>query len=1034
AAFTCDARFYQLRQDPLTLLSNLYVLDRRNLAAGGAAQWASGFGPGLNALAFNKADGYSYAVNITPFASGNPFRLYRLGTSGAVEVGSATLGLPTGSSIAAATIDASGTMYIKKLVNDAVIYKYTIGSGAPSTLNLGSSIVLADLAMNPVDGFLYGVSTPGGVYRINASTGATTLSGSPAGAAGDGSNVLGSAYFDVAGTLYASQNGGTYGTVNLGTGAFTTLATGTAAAPSDGASCVYPDNRLDVVKSAGSVTANSTTSFDIPYTVAAKNTGTVSDPNVQLTENLAQTFSAGSPTLSIVSGPTVTSGTATVNSAFTGTGDTRLLSGTTALASGAGVTVTFTVRAVYPNAASVPSAAINNSVTATSTSTAPNDGTSSGGLPPIDLLATDTSSNAAAPPASANGDTPTPTPVTLPTVADLTLTKTDGVNSVSAGGATTYTITLTNAGPGSANSTVLTDPAASGLSKTVVSCVAAGGATCPTITTSTLESGVTIATLPSGGSITLTVPVAVTAIAGAVSNSVTATLPAGTVDLTPTGTVTDTDTVTPVTDVAISKAVSRAYAGPGQTLTYIVKVWNNGPNVATGATITDTVPATLSGVTWTCAATGTATCGTASGSGNTISLSATLPVDPAPITTPDTQYVTVTVTGTLAATATGTVGNTAAVAHASDTTGGNNSAAATTAIVDAVNDSAVSVPFSTAATITVLGNDTVGGIAATTSNTLVTISANGGLSGLSVNASGQLVVPSSAPAGTYTVTYRLCDATVGTACDTATVPITIGAAQAHLKLTKTGPTYAQPTQDITYTLTVTNAGPDTATTLTVTDTLPAGLTYKSSSPAASVSGQTLTWTATSLANAGTWTITVTASTSDTVTLESTPAVRTLTNQASVSSATADPVSGNNAASAVTAVVYGKLSKKVRNVTSSGVFGTSGQGLPGEVLEYCIDYGNYGGVALPNFAITDHVPGNTAALTTAYDADEPSTATGFGVKLVRGAVTSYLTSAADADTGVLSSSGGTYSRGTMSAALGSLGVGESGSACFQVAIR
>ncbi|WP_309572812.1 DUF11 domain-containing protein, partial [Deinococcus sp.] len=47
AAFTCDARFYQLRQDPLTLLSNLYVLDRRNLAAGGAAQWASGFGPGL---------------------------------------------------------------------------------------------------------------------------------------------------------------------------------------------------------------------------------------------------------------------------------------------------------------------------------------------------------------------------------------------------------------------------------------------------------------------------------------------------------------------------------------------------------------------------------------------------------------------------------------------------------------------------------------------------------------------------------------------------------------------------------------------------------------------------------------------------------------------------------------------------------------------------------------------------------------------------------------------------------------------------
>ncbi|THF86439.1 DUF11 domain-containing protein [Deinococcus sp. KSM4-11] len=1040
SALTCDARFYQLRQDPTTLLSSLYALDRRNLAAGGTALWAGGFGPGLNALAFNKADGYFYAVNITPFTSGTPFRLYRLGTSGAVEVSSATLGLPAGSSIAAATIDASGTMYLKKLASDTTIYRYAIGSGAASTLTVGggSGITLTDLAMNPVDGFLYGVSTPGGVYRINASTGATTLIGTPA-AAGDGSNQFGSAFFDVAGTLYVVQNGGTYGAVNLSTGAFTTLATGSAATQADGASCVYPDNRLDVVKSAGGVTANSATSFDIPYTVTVKNTGTVSDPNVQLTENLAQTFSAGSPTLSLVAGPTVTAGSATLNGSFTGTGDTRLLSGTTALAAGAGVTVTFTVRAVYPNAASVPASTttLNNSVVATSTSTAPNDGYAlSGGtlLPPVDLLATDTSTNGTTPPASANADTAAPTPVTLPTVADLTLTKTDGVTSVNAGGTTTYTITLTNAGPGSANGTVLTDPAVTGLSKTGVSCAATGGAACPALTPAGLESGVTIASLPSGGSITLTVTAGVTATTGSVSNSVTATLPAGTVDVTPTGTVTDTDTVTPVTDVAISKAVSRATAGSGQSLTYTVKVWNNGPNVAAGATITDTVPALLTGVTWTCAATGTATCGAASGSGNAITLSAGLPVDSGPATTADTHYVTLTVTGMLAATATGTVGNTASVAHASDTTSGNNSATASTAIVDAVNDSAVIFAYGAGGSVTVLGNDTVGGAAATTANAAVTISANGGLTGLSVNAGGQLVVPNTATAGTYTVTYRLCDTATGTACDTATVAITVGAAQADLKVTKTGPAYAQPAQDITYTLTVTNAGPDAATTVTLTDTLPAGLTYKSSSPAAGVSGQNLSWTAASLANGATWTVTVTATTPDTATLESTAAMRALTNQASVGSATADPVASNNAASAGTALVYGKLSKKVRNVTAGGAFGTSGQGLPGEVLEYCIDYGNYGGVALPNFAITDQVPGTTAALTTAYDADEPSSAIGFGVKLLRGAVTSYLTSATDADSGALSSAGGTYSRGTMGAALGTLGVGESGSACFQVTIR
>ncbi|GHF40652.1 putative repeat protein (TIGR01451 family) [Deinococcus metalli] len=1035
AALTCDARFYQLRQDAATLLTTLYVLDRRTVASGGAPVWSAGFGPGLNALAFNKADGYFYAVNSTPFASGTPFRLYRLGAGGAVEVSGAALGIPAGSSVAAATIDAGGTLYIKKAASDAVLYKYAIASGTAGTVTLSSAVALNDLAVNPVDGALYGVSTPGGVYRITASSGAVTLSGSPAAAATDGSNALGSAFFDVTGTLYAAQHGGTFGTVNLGTGGFTAQGTAGSAPQADGASCVFPDNRIDVVKSVGSVSAQSATTFDVPYTVTVKNTGPVSDPNVQLTENLAQTFSAGSPALSIVAGPAVTSGSATVNAGFTGTGDTRLLSGTTALAAGASVTVTFTVRVTYSTQASVPASTttLNNSVIATSASTAPNDGYA-GGLPPVDVLATDTSTNAAAPPATANGDAAGPTPVTLPTVADLTLTKTDGVGSVAALGTTTYTITLTNSGPGSANGTVLTDPAAAGLTKTGVSCAATGGGACPAVTVAGLEGGVTIATLPAGASVTLTVPAAVSATTGTVSNSVSATLLAGTVDLTPVGTVTDTDTVTPVTDVAVSKAVSRAYAGPGQPLTYTIRVWNNGPNAASSVSLTDTVPAVLSGVTWTCAATGSATCSAASGSGNTLSVGATLPVDSGAATTADTQYVTVTVTGTLSSAASGTVNNTASVSHTSDANSGNNSAAASTAIVDAVNDSAVTLSYGTGGTVTVLGNDTVGGTAATTSISAVTVSANGGLNGLSVNGSGQLVVPSTTAAGTYTVTYQLCSVTDASACDTATVGITVGAAQANLGITKTGPTYAQPGQDLTYTLTVTNAGPDAATSVTLTDTLPAALTYKASTPAASVSGQTLTWTAASLANGATWTVSVTATAPGSATLESTPAARTVTNTASVTGATADPASSNNSAAVTTAMVYGTLGKTVRNVTTGSAFTTSGGGLPGQVLEYCIAYGNFGGAALPNFTITDHVPGTTTALPFAYDADEPSAVTGFGVKLVRGGVTTYLSSAADTDAGALSSAGGTYARGTMSAALGTLNPGESGSACFQVTIR
>ncbi|MFN4252532.1 MAG: hypothetical protein ACK4GP_16040, partial [Deinococcus sp.] len=128
-------------------------------------------------------------------------------------------------------------------------------------------------------------------------------------------------------------------------------------------------------------------------------------------------------------------------------------------------------------------------------------------------------------------------------------------------------------------------------------------------------------------------------------------------------------------------------------------------------------------------------------------------------------------------------------------------------------------------------------------------------------------------------------------------------------------------------------------------------------------------------------------------------------------------------------------KEVRNVTKNTAFGTSGGGLPLEVLEYCIAFQNLGGAALPNFVLVDHVPGNTNALTTAYDADEPSAATGFGVKLTRGAVTSYLSSsAADADGGRLTTTGGTFARGTMTVTLGTLAVGESGRACFQTTIR
>lgn len=103
--------------------------------------------------------------------------------------------------------------------------------------------------------------------------------------------------------------------------------------------------------------------------------------------------------------------------------------------------------------------------------------------------------------------------------ADLVLTKTNtpgvngnvdqGADTVTSGAPSAYTITVTNNGPDSANGTVITDPPPSGLSCATASCVAAGGAACPAPTGAALVTalqgaGATVPTLPSGGSVTIT--------------------------------------------------------------------------------------------------------------------------------------------------------------------------------------------------------------------------------------------------------------------------------------------------------------------------------------------------------------------------------------------------------------------------------------------------------------------------------------------------------------------------------------------------
>ncbi|MEX1245671.1 MAG: PQQ-dependent sugar dehydrogenase [Thermoanaerobaculia bacterium] len=121
-------------------------------------------------------------------------------------------------------------------------------------------------------------------------------------------------------------------------------------------------------------------------------------------------------------------------------------------------------------------------------------------------------------------------------------------------------------------------------------------------------------------------------------------------------------------------------------------------------------------------------------------------------------------------------------------------------------------------------------------------------------------------------------------------------AQADVSITQNGsPAAVCPGQPVTYTLNVSNAGPSAATSVTVTDTIPAGASFESVSGSGwSCSGTaTVTCTRASLA--------VGAAPPIAITVNAPASAGTATNAASVSSPTNDPGPGLNSSNASTTV-------------------------------------------------------------------------------------------------------------------------------------
>ena len=118
-----------------------------------------------------------------------------------------------------------------------------------------------------------------------------------------------------------------------------------------------------------------------------------------------------------------------------------------------------------------------------------------------------------------------------------------------------------------------------------------------------------------GGTATFTVNGTLSAAAtGNLINTATVATPAGVSDPNPANnSATDTDTITPTpivgnADLSISKTDGVADVAAGGPVSYTIVASNAGPDPATAATVTDTLPATLSGVSWTCTAAGGADC------------------------------------------------------------------------------------------------------------------------------------------------------------------------------------------------------------------------------------------------------------------------------------------------------------------------------------------------------------------------------------------------------------------------------------------
>jgi uncharacterized repeat protein (TIGR01451 family) len=465
------------------------------------------------------------------------------------------------------------------------------------------------------------------------------------------------------------------------------------------------------------------------------------------------------------------------------------------------------------------------------------------------------------------------TVIVTPQAIDLSLTKSVDVPAPNVGGNVTYTLTLANAGPNSATNATVTDVLPAGM--TFVSSTPSQGAY-------TSGTGVwTAGTLASGANATLQIVATVTTSGTKTNTAEVTAVDQADSDSTPNNSVASEDdqaavSVTPqVADLSIVKTVSDTTPDIGDSVTFTVTLSNAGPDSATNVVILDTFPTGMTLVSATASqgtyvsATGVWTVGTvASGANPTLLIIATVnaansQTNTAEITAADQfdpdstpgngiatedDFSTIVLTPTAAdLSLLKTVSNAAPnvgdnITFTLTVSNAGPDAATNVAVTDLLPSGLtfVSSTPSQGAYVSSTGLWTVGSVvngASASLQIVATVASIGAKTNLAqVTASDQLDPDSVVNNG------------VATEDDQASVAVTPQVID--LSLTKTVDN-ATPnvSGNVTFTVTVSNAGPDAATGVAVLDLLPAGMTFVSSTPSqGSYVSATGVWTVGTIAN------------------------------------------------------------------------------------------------------------------------------------------------------------------------------------------